>query len=231
MNPTTSKRVAIVDGDDRFGVRIARSLAALGHVVGLAATATGARQLLQSPTDILLLGGGLRDGIGFSSICELRCQTDEPTVIVMATREEKLEHLSDLNEDIRVLLKPFRLSELLSCAGLNGESEKPMHIQQQRIVAGDVTVELRSRQVWMSGVEVRMRTKEFDLLAVLVANLGVVVRRDDLMKQVWNENWCGSTKTLDVHVAALRRRLGEGSPTISRITSLRGFGYRFDPRD
>ena len=85
-----------------------------------------------------------------------------------------------------------------------------------------------ARRAWLDDEPVELRAKEFDLLAALVAQAGSVVTREQLMSEVWDEHWFGSTKTLDVHIAALRRKLDSGPDGLSRITTLRGVGYRFE---
>jgi len=102
-------------------------------------------------------------------------------------------------------------------------------VAPSRQVAGDVTVNLRARQAWIGGRELTLTRKEFDLLARLVHSAGEVVTREDLMSDVWDENWFGSTKTLDVHMAALRRKLGEGPASARRIQTVRGVGFRLIP--
>ena len=85
-----------------------------------------------------------------------------------------------------------------------------------------------ARRAWFDGTPLELRAKEFDLLAALVANAGRVMRRDELMRDVWDENYFGSTKTLDVHMAALRRKLGGDRSGPGSITTLRGVGYRLE---
>lgn len=92
---------------------------------------------------------------------------------------------------------------------------------------GDVRVDENSRRVWIRDVEIALRPKEFDLLARLLRDAGSALTRETLMSDVWDENWYGSTKTLDFHVAALRRKIDTG-PGPSRITTLRGVGYRYE---
>jgi DNA-binding response OmpR family regulator len=92
--------------------------------------------------------------------------------------------------------------------------------------AGEVVVDLAGRRVFVAGSELELRPKEFDLLALLVANPGRVMTRERIMELVWDEHWYGSTKTLDMHVSALRKKLGDAS---AHITTLRHVGYRFDP--
>ena len=96
------------------------------------------------------------------------------------------------------------------------------------LTAADLNLDLRARQVRVDGELVELRPKEFDLLARLASEAGQVVRREDIMADVWDENWWGSTKTLDVHLNAIRRKLGEQAGSPSRITAIRGIGYRLE---
>src|SRR5581483_11770433 len=91
----------------------------------------------------------------------------------------------------------------------------------------DVAVDLDARRVSVGDKEVVLRPKEFDLLALLASNAGRAIPRDEIMSEVWDAHWFGSTKTLDMHISALRRKLGEDEGRPSRITTLRGIGYRF----
>jgi DNA-binding response OmpR family regulator len=127
------------------------------------------------------------------------------------------------------LTKPVRLGELLARVrahlrrGPSGASGQP------EIAVGALRVDVAGRRVSVSGVEVPLRTKEFDLLARLAQEPGVAVSREALMTDVWDEHWYGSTKTLDVHIAALRRKLAAGAnPQAPRISTLRGHGYRLE---
>jgi DNA-binding response OmpR family regulator len=90
---------------------------------------------------------------------------------------------------------------------------------------GELIVDPRTRRVTVSGREIELTPKEFDLLAVLAAEPGTVLRRERLLEQVWDENWFGSTKTLDVHVASLRKKLGHPG----WIETVRGVGFRAVP--
>ena len=108
----------------------------------------------------------------------------------------------------------------------------PAASPQHSLQVGDLVVDTAARRCTLGGTEVGLRAKEFDLLARLAMEAGVAVSRSSLMNDVWDENWFGSTKTLDVHVAALRRRLAEaaaaGGVPAPRITTLRGHGYRLE---
>ena len=95
-------------------------------------------------------------------------------------------------------------------------------------MVGPLRLDPRSRRVTVDGAEVALRPKEFDLLAVLVRNAGEALTRDRLMADVWDENWSGSTKTLDMHVLALRRKLAAAGLPGDPIHTLRGYGYRYE---
>jgi DNA-binding response OmpR family regulator len=104
------------------------------------------------------------------------------------------------------------------------------------IAVGRLRMDLAARRVTIGDAEMALRPKEFDLLAcsglfwpVLAGRAGEVVTREDLIDEVWDVNWFGSTKTLDVHVSALRRKLGQHGEGAFRITTLRGRGYRYEP--
>ena len=95
------------------------------------------------------------------------------------------------------------------------------------MTVNDLVVDSNARRAWLGSDELTLRAKEFDLLARLVADAGNAVSRETLMADVWDEHWFGSTKTLDFHVAALRRKV-DPADGVSRITTLRGVGYRFE---
>jgi DNA-binding response OmpR family regulator len=101
----------------------------------------------------------------------------------------------------------------------------------QAVTVGELDVDPGSRRVRLAGEELQLSRKEFDLLADLVAHAGEVVKREDLMSRVWDENWFGSTKTLDVHVRWLRQKLGEESTDPRFIHTVRGVGFRFTAPD
>ncbi len=94
---------------------------------------------------------------------------------------------------------------------------------------GDVRIDLGARRVWAAGAELQLTPKEFDLLNVLVRNAGRTVTRKQIMADVWDGEWYGSSKTLDMHISALRRKLGEAAAAPRHIVTVRGVGVRFEP--
>jgi DNA-binding response OmpR family regulator len=147
----------------------------------------------------------------------LTARTDEPDLVVGL----------DAGADDYVG-KPFRLAELLARARAllrRGVVEPPAPEALVRI-------DPEGRRVFLHGQEVQLTGKEFELLKVLVANEGKVVSREKLMRDVWDSAWYGSTKTLDMHISVLRRKLGDDAAHPSYITTIRGVGFRFDaPED
>ncbi len=102
-----------------------------------------------------------------------------------------------------------------------------------RVCVGDLVVDVPAHRCLVGGLEIALRPKEFDVLWLLAEHRGRLVSREQLIRLVWDENWRGSTKTLDVTVAGVRRRLREAagaeSPSLPTITAVRGCGYRLDP--
>ena len=96
------------------------------------------------------------------------------------------------------------------------------------MTAGGVRVDPESRRAWLDSEELVLTAKEFDLLRVLVRDAGKVVTREQLMREVWETTWLGSTKTLDMHVSWLRRKLGDDATDPQFISTVRGVGFRFE---
>src|SRR5207244_8156032 len=98
-----------------------------------------------------------------------------------------------------------------------------------RLTVGRVELDTGAHRVWVTGREVELRPREFDLLALLMSEAGRVVGRERIMAEVWDEHWFGSTKTLDMHISALRRKLLDAGDVPNRLSTIRGVGYRLEP--
>jgi DNA-binding response OmpR family regulator len=131
------------------------------------------------------------------------------------------------------LTKPVRLTELHARIRAHLRRGLPTLAANPVRMIGDVVIDTAGRRVTVAGREVVLRSREFDLLARLAAEPGVAVSRATLMSDVWDEHWFGSTKTLDVHVAAVRRKLGSiraaMNARVPEIVTIRGHGYRLEP--
>jgi len=176
------------------------------------------------PADLVLLDLGLPDGDGRDLCRELRAVSQVP-IIVLTARGTELERVLglELGADGYVV-KPFSGAEVIARMRAVLRRARPVSEAPSGVVEiGPLRVDMASRRVWLSDEELSLSRKEFDLLAELVAHAGEVVTREDLMSRVWDENWFGSTKTLDVHVGWVRGKLGDAR----WIHTVRGVGFRF----
>jgi DNA-binding response OmpR family regulator len=214
----------LVEDDPSIGAGLFRTLEAEGHGVELARSVAEAEALCGDP-DLLLLDLGLPDGDGLDLCRRLSQRHPGLRTIIVTARTGEIDVVLGLDAGaIDYITKPFRLSELLARIRAQLRDRRP-----ERLSVGDLVIEPGPRRVRVADDEVDLRPKEFDLLLRLATDAGTVVHREVLMNDVWDEHWFGDTKTLDVHIAALRRRLGEAPGQPSRIATVRGVGYRLEP--
>lgn len=225
----------MVEDDDRIARSLVGGLQLSGHLVVRAAT--GAQALADAgrhPAELVLLDLGLPDVDGFALCRTLRQQLPSAVIVVLTARVDEMDVVAGLESGADdYLTKPFRMTELQARIrahlrrGANNQQDDDLPVQ-----VGALRIDFGARRAWVADQEVTLRTKEFDLLARLAKDPGTALRRENLMADVWDENWFGSTKTLDVHVAMLRRKLdaaamaqGISAPVIQ---TLRGHGYRLE---
>ena len=220
--------VLVVEDDAGIGGGLVRALRGEGYEVIWSRTACDVLAKRLDQIWLLVLDLGLPDMDGLDLCRQLRRSMPGARILVLTARGTETDIVVGLDAGADdYLIKPFRLAEFF--ARLRALARRgPEPHEPGTITAGDVTVDLDARRAFLDGREVALRAKEFDLLALLVNNAGRVVTRGEAMSQVWDEHWHGSTKTLDVHIAALRQRLGESGSAASRITTLRGVGYRME---
>ncbi len=223
--------VLIVEDDEGIGNGLVRALSGEGYT---AIWCRDGSESLRQPLgefDVILLDLGLPDMDGLDLCRTLRRDQPLTPILVLTARGSETDIVVGLDAGADdYLVKPFRLAELF--ARLRALTRRRTSAGQgdeaTRLTVGDLTVDVSARRVHVDKAEIELRPKEFDLLVVLIRNAGNVVTRERAMELVWDEHWFGSTKTLDVHIAALRQRLGESGPEGSRISTLRGVGYRLD---
>ena len=185
--------------------------------------------------DLILLDLNLPDGDGRDVAREVRRESEVPIIMLTArgTETDRIVGLEIGADDY--VVKPFSSAEVIARirAVLRrapaGEEEETAEDREPLEVRG-LRIEPASRKVLLDGQELDLSRKEFDLLAELAYASGDVVTRDELMSRVWDENWCGSTKTLDVHVGWLRKKLDDDAADPRWIETVRGVGFRLaDP--
>ncbi len=185
--------------------------------------------------DLILLDLNLPDGDGRDVAREVRRESEVPIIMLTArgTETDRIVGLEIGADDY--VVKPFSSAEVIARirAVLRrapaGEEEEAAEDREPLEVRG-LRIEPASRKVLLDGEELDLSRKEFDLLAELAYASGDVVTRDELMSRVWDENWFGSTKTLDVHVGWLRKKLDDDAADPRWIETVRGVGFRLaDP--
>jgi two-component system response regulator RegX3 len=182
--------------------------------------------------DLVLLDVMLPDGSGFDVCRELRRDSQVPIIMLTARGEEADRVIGlELGADDYVV-KPFSAREVVARIravlrrGETAPAEEP-----GEIAIGDVLLDSAKREVRRGGETIELSRKEFDVLELLIRNAGTVVRRERLIEQVWDTNWFGSTKTLDVHISGLRRKLGDDANEPRYLHTIRGVGFRFSSAD
>ena len=171
----------------------------------------------------------LPDGDGRDLARELRASGSDVPIIMLTARGTELERVVglELGADDYVV-KPFSGAEVIArMRAVLRRVEARAAGRRRSSRSGPLRVELGSRRVFLDGAELALSRKEFDLLAELVSHAGEVVTREDLIARVWDENWFGSTKTLDVHVGWLRGKLGDDASAPRLMHTVRGVGFRF----
>ncbi len=220
MTNGSPMKVLLVEDDDSIAVPLAEGLRREGFVVERAAT--GAEGLAAESPDFVLLDLRLPDMDGFTVCRELRARSEVP-IIVVSARGEEIDRVVGLElgaDDY--LVKPFGLRELVARMRAVTRRVESRADEAQEVVAGPLRIDLRAHRVLLGGEEIQLTGKEFDLLTLLARNAGAVVSREQILRDVWQTTWYGSSKTIDVHVAALRRKLGD--PGL--VETVRGIGLR-----
>ena len=227
--PTTRSRILFVEDEATISEPFSAALEREGFDAVVARTAADALALAeQVEPDLVLLDLNLPDGAGRDVARELRRSSDVPIVMLTArgTEMDRIVGL-ELGADDYVV-KPFSGREVISrIRAVLRRTQRAEPTSEEVIEVRDLEIDTRARRVRLAGRELDLSRKEFDLLAELARHAGAVVTREDLMARVWDENWFGSTKTLDVHIGWLRRKLDDDPAAPRWIETVRGVGFRF----
>jgi DNA-binding response OmpR family regulator len=216
----TGVRVLLVDDDTRFAAALETALRQRGYEVVRAPTA--AEALAAGEVDLVLLDLGLPDRDGIEVCRELRRRGDVPIIAVTARGEERERVLGLRSGADDYVVKPFGMAELQARMeavlrrSLRGGTIQPV------VHVGELAIDIHARRVTVEGREITLTRKEFDLLAALARRPGSAVTRDQLLSEVWHTTWAGSVRTVEVHVASLRGKLGDAG----LVETVRGIGYR-----
>ena len=215
-------QVLVVEDDGSIADAVMSGLTRQGFEPTLVTTGRAALDHDGSP-DLVLLDLGLPDLDGTEVCRRIRELTSVPVIVVSARGDEvdRVVLLETGADDY--VVKPFGLRELVArIRAVARRSAGPAAVGTEELVVGPLRVDLRAHRVEVDGTEVELTPKEFDLLAHLAGDPGAAHTRRDILEEVWDPNWYGSPKTLDVHVASLRRKLGHPE----WIEAVRGVGFR-----
>jgi DNA-binding response OmpR family regulator len=226
-------RVLVVEDDSTIGEVLSSSLRSHGHeVVWERTAASGLARAEGAAIDLVLLDLGLPDLDGVEVCRRLRRAQPGCVVVILTARSAEMDVVVGLEAGADdYLVKPVRLAELHARIRAHLRRNETTSAAPSVREVGDLVVDVAQRRVTVAGRELRLRPKEFDLLAHLSGQPNVAHSRETLMSEVWDEHWFGSTKTLDVHVAALRKKIKESDAAANRvpeIVTVRGHGYRLE---
>jgi two-component system, OmpR family, response regulator RegX3 len=223
------RTILLIEDESSISEPLAAALRREGFDVSTESTAAaGLERFRARPPDLVLLDVMLPDGDGKDVLREIRGSSRVPVVMLTARGEEMDRVLGlELGADDYVT-KPFSAAELVARLRAVLRRSTPADAHAEGVLeVGDVVMNLETHAVTRGGEGVELTVKEFELLRVLLEHAGKVVRRQTLVQEVWDPSWFGSTKTVDVHVSALRKKLGDDPAAPTYIHTVRGVGFRF----
>jgi len=218
-------RVLVAEDDPDISEPLVRALGREGYDVTLVTNGPAAlTQALTGQTDLLVLDLALPGMDGLEVCRSLRGRGSTLPVLVLTARTDEADLVVGLDAGADDYVgKPFRLAELM--ARVRAQLRRANGPEADAFQVGTITLDVPSRRVTVDGAVAALTPKEYDLLLMLMRRVGTVVGRDELMREVWQTEWLGATKTLDMHVSTLRRKLGDEG---ARLTTVRGVGFRLE---
>jgi DNA-binding response OmpR family regulator len=226
--PGPGGTILFVEDEEAISAPFAKVLEREGFEPVVAATAAQAMELAERvEPDLILLDLTLPDGDGRDICRALRRDSDVP-IVMLTARGSELDRVVGLEMGADdYVVKPFSGAEVVSRIRAVLRRSRGGARFEPAFTAGGLEIDVAARTASLDGSLLELTRKEFDLLAELARNAGKVVTREDLMARVWDVNWFGSTKTLDVHIGSLRRKLGDDPAAPRHIETVRGVGFRF----
>ena len=217
-----SGSVLLVEDEENLASLVRAYLEQEGYrVISVVTGAEALRAIEAEPVRLVVLDLTLPDMDGLDVCRQIRTRSSVP-VVMLTARDEETDMLAGLETGADDYIgKPFSPRELVARMKAVLRRTEP-HSEEELLVLGDIVLRRSAREVGVAGEPIELRPKEFDLLAYLMQNPGAVLSRDLLLERVWGFDYAGGTRTVDVHVAQLRRKLGR--PNL--IRTIRGSGYK-----
>jgi DNA-binding response OmpR family regulator len=221
-------RVLLAEDDETISEPLARALLREGYDVEVAVDGRQALKLAGGiPPDLVILDLGLPYVDGLEVCRRIRQSGLTCPVLILTARGDEVDTVVGLDAGADdYVTKPFRLAELL--ARVRALLRRGSDGREPGSGNRPISIDTNARRAFFHGQELQLTAKEFDLLRVLMREGGKVVSREELMREVWESTWYGSTKTLDMHVSVLRRKLGDDANDPKHIVTVRGVGFRFE---
>jgi two-component system response regulator RegX3 len=230
------RTVLMVEDETSITEPLSEALEREGFATEVARTAREALEVAErSQPDLVLLDVMLPDGSGYDVCRSLRERSEVP-IIMLTARGEETDRIVGLEMGADdYIVKPFSAREVAAriraVLRRTTSDQRGAAVRDAPLVAGRLTLDPGRRSATHDGRELELTRKEFELLELLLREAGSVISRERLLDEVWDVNWFGSTKTLDVHVSSLRRKLGDDSAAPRYIHTVRGVGFRFASPD
>jgi len=218
-------RILVVEDDLEIAGPLIRSLQGAGYSVALVGDGKAAvDKVKNTKPDLIILDLGLPTMDGLDVCRSIRAYSMDNPILILTARSSELDLVVGLDAGADdYLTKPFRTSELL--ARIRALQRRTSGGEVTELIGDSIRLDTEARVCWVSEVEVLLTSTEYVLLEMLMRNAGRVVSRQQILRDVWNTDWSGSTKNLDMHVSALRRKLGDAG---HHVATVRGLGFRFD---
>jgi DNA-binding response OmpR family regulator len=224
-----SPLILLVEDDDGIARPLVAALRGSGYDV--TRVSSGQQALANAAgVDAVVLDLGLPDLDGVEVCRRLRRRAPQARVLMLTARTTEADVVVGLDAGADdYVTKPFRLAELLArLRALLRRTPGTGVLEQPVLTAQDVRVDPAARRAWRGASELDLTPKEFDVLRLLVEHAGRVVSREQMLRDVWDTSWGGSSKTVDMHLSWLRKKLGDPAGDPHYITTVRGIGFRFE---
>lgn len=222
-------KILVVEDDATVLETLALNLRAEGYDVDMAEDGeVGLRLAREGKPDLVVLDVMLPQLDGLTVCRILRRESDVPIILLTArgTETDKIIGLETGADDY--IVKPFSLGEFLARVRAALRRGRSAHAPQVELVSGDLRLDVVGRHAYRGQAELQLPAREFDLLAALMRNKGAVLTRELLLAQVWGDRFMGYARTVDVHIRWLRQKIEADPSSPTRITTVRGVGYRFE---
>jgi DNA-binding response OmpR family regulator len=218
-------RVLLAEDDPAISEPLARALRREGYEVDVRADGRAALEGANENPDLVVLDLGLPYVDGLEVCRRIRADGRSVPVLILTARADEVDLVVGLDAGADdYVTKPFRLAEFLARV----RALLRRHSTEADAASAVVRIDPDGRRAYFNEEELQLTAKEFDLLRVLVREQGKVVSRERLMREIWETAWFGSTKTLDMHISVLRRKLGDDAAQPRYIATVRGVGFRFE---